>query len=191
MESDKIPEIAESSLGNDGKRTVAMVDFSAGASAPPHYHTDYSETFELIKGGMTVMLAADMNVENLKPIQLEPGKPVTIPINTLHAFKVTENQTQVRITFEPGSLGWEKIILIMQGATRDGIFHKFSSSETEAGAPFLSILGEFSNTIFVGEAFDQIEAYRSQNGTQIDSLKADLVAKYATEAHLKKAAAGL
>ena len=133
-------------------------------------------------------LAPDMDPRHLAPTVLVPGKPVTIPILTLHSFVVTEDDTRVKITFNPGSLGWEKVISIMSGTQKDGVFHKLISPEAPSHPAWLAILGQFTNTIFVGEALDRVEAYRSKNSAEIAALQEELVQKYATQTALEKAA---
>jgi len=187
MQADKVPTIVESSLTNNGKRTRVISDLDVGANAPPHYHTDFSETFELVSGGITVFMSPDMKEENLAPIKLEVGKPVTVPKNTLHSFTIPDEMTHVKVDFEPGSIGFEKTLLIMRGTQVDGVYTKFSSPESEDGAMFYAILGELTNTIFVGEAQKKLDALYAAKPAEIEAKKQELVEKYASDEKLKKA----
>ncbi len=187
MQADKVPSITESSLTNVGKRTTAESDLAVGAHAPAHYHTDFSEAFTLLSGSMTVWTSDDLKEESLQPIELEIGMEVRVPPNTLHKFLVNE-QAHVRVVFTPGTIGFERTLLLMRGTQKDGIYSQFSSPESEKGAMFYSILGELTNTIFVGEAKTRLDSYRAAKGVEMETAKKDLVAKYASDEHLKEAA---
>lgn len=187
MQADKVPTIIESSLTNGGTRTVVESDLARGASAPPHYHTDFTEAFTLLNGSMTVWTSGDMNEENLKPIELEVGKEVPVPPNTLHKFLVND-QCQVKVVFTPGTIGFERTLLVMRGTQEDGSYKDFSSPESEKGAMFYSILGGLTNTIFVGEAKTRLDAFQAAKSSEIEATKRELIAKYASDQHLKKAA---
>ena len=187
MDADKMPTIIESSLTNGGERTVVESDLSPGAAAPSPYHTDFSETFTLLSGSMTVWTSKDMTEDNLKPIQLEVGKDVPVPSNTLHKFLVNE-QAKIKVVFTPGTIGFEKMLLLMIGTEKDGSYPHLSSPDSDASATFYSILGELTNTIFVGEAKTRLDGFEAANRAQIEATKKDLLAKHATDDHLDKAA---
>ncbi|EXJ67636.1 uncharacterized protein A1O5_08982 [Cladophialophora psammophila CBS 110553] len=187
MDADKVPTIVESSLTNGGKRTVIDADLAPGAKAPSHYHTDFTETFTLVSGSMTVWSSEDMNEESLKPIELKVGKAVSVPPNTLHKFLVNE-QSRVHVVMSPGTIGFEKMILIMRGTQADGVYTQFSSPVTESGATFFSVLGDLTNTLYIGEAKARIDALVAAKGSEIETAKQELVAKYASDELLKKAA---
>ncbi|KIW93771.1 uncharacterized protein Z519_05086 [Cladophialophora bantiana CBS 173.52] len=187
MDVDKIPTIVESSLTNGGKRTVIDTDLAPGSKAPSHYHADFTETFTLVSGSMTVWTSEDMNEESLKPIEPEVGKAVSVPPNTLHKFLVNE-QSQVHVVMSPGTIGFEKMILIMRGTQTDGVYTQFSSPVTESGATFFSVLGDLTNTLFVGEAKARLDALAATKGSEIETVKQELIAKYASDGLLKKAA---
>ncbi|KAJ9637005.1 hypothetical protein H2204_004928 [Knufia peltigerae] len=188
MSADKVPAIVESSLTNNGQRTVVVSDLAPGAAAPPHYHTDFTETFTLIKGGMTVFLSPDMDEANLKPIPLEVGKPVTVPLNTLHSFIVPDEFTHVNVVFQPGSIGFEKTILIMRGMQEDHVYTNLSSPDSETGVMFYAVMSELTNTVFVGKAKSDMDELQDVKGKAIEATKQELVAKYASEQQLKQAA---
>lgn len=185
MPADKIPVIIESATSNGGVRSLVESDLLTGASAPPHYHTDFTETFTLLSGSMTVWTSADHELENLKPIELEVGKAVPVPPNTLHKFLVNDT-ARVHVVFTPGVVGFERMLLIMRGTDRDGTYSQFSSPESEKGAMFYSVLGELTNTIFVGEAKDRLDKFQAEKATEIEEVKKELIAKYATDEHLAK-----
>ncbi|KAJ9601855.1 hypothetical protein H2200_013654 [Cladophialophora chaetospira] len=187
MQADKVPVIIESSLTNGGKRTIVEAELAVGASAPTHYHLDFTEAFTLLSGSMTVWTSDDLVEENLKPIELEIGKEVAVTPKVLHKFLVNEH-ARVRCIFTPGTLGFEKMILIMRGTQKDGIFDQFSSPESEKGAMFYTILGELTNSLLVGEAQTRLEGFQAAKGGEIEATKKDLIAKYASDEHLKKAA---
>jgi len=110
-----------------------------------------------------------------------------VPPNTLHKF-LTNAHTKARVVFTPGTLGFEKTLLVMRGTQEDGIYDQFSSPESDKGATFYSILGELTNTIFVGEAQARLEGFQAAKSAEIETTKKELLAKYASDEHLKKAA---
>jgi quercetin dioxygenase-like cupin family protein len=187
MDADKVPTIVESALSNGGKRTLVDSELAKGAHAPPHFHKDFQESFTLISGSMTVWTSEDMNEEGLKPIELEVGKTVHVPPNTLHKFLVNE-QSRINCVFTPGMIGFERILLIMRGTQEDGLYQQFSTPHTENGAMFYSILADLTNSHFVGEAKTRLDAFQAANGPEIEKTKAELIAKYASDEHLKKVA---
>lgn len=191
MGADKQGHIVESALTNGGRRTLVVSNMAPGARAPPHYHTDLVETFTLVSGGITVYMCDephDMDMAKLKEYKLEVGKPVKVPLNTLHYFVVPDEQTQIHATFEPGSIGFEKTLLIMDGLNKDGLYTSFSSAETEKGAMFFAIMADLTNTIMLGEAKTQVDQLYAAKGAEIEATKQELVARYASEEKLKEAA---
>lgn len=187
MEVDKQPVIVESALTNGGERTVVESDLAKGANAPPHYHTDFTETFTLVSGEMTVFMSPDLDEAHLKPIRLEKGKAVAVPPNTLHSFLVDE-QAHINVVFHPGTLGFEKMLLVMQGTARDGVYKNFSAPDSEEGAMFYAALGELTNTIWVGAAKERLDAFYAAKGADIETRKRELIEKYASDELLRKAA---
>jgi quercetin dioxygenase-like cupin family protein len=187
MDADKVPTIVESCLTNGGKQTVAEADLATGAAAPSHYHTDFTEAFTLLSGSLTVWTSDDLTEENLKPIELEVGKEVSVPPNTLHKF-LANKDTKARVVFTPGTIGFERMLLIMRGTQQDGSYPQLSSPDSERAATFYSILGELTNTIFVGEAKTKLDGFEAANGPMIEATKQELIARYASDDHLKKAA---
>ncbi|KIX99587.1 uncharacterized protein Z520_04220 [Fonsecaea multimorphosa CBS 102226] len=187
MKADKFPTVVESALTNGGKRTVIDSDLATGAAAPSHYHTDFTEEFTLVSGSMTVWTAEDLDEANFKPLELEVGKPVSVPPNTLHKFLVNE-PSRVHCVMTPGTIGFERMILIMRGTAEDGVYKQFSSPESDSGATFYSVLGDLTNTLYVGNAKARLEALIAAKGSEVEAVKQELIAKYATDEHLKKAA---
>ncbi|BAE63960.1 unnamed protein product [Aspergillus oryzae RIB40] len=83
--------IVESASHNNNARTVIIETTTAGTSVPPHYHSRFSETFELINGSVSVHTGpADTSELAFKSTltPLEPGKPMTVPLGWYHQFIV-------------------------------------------------------------------------------------------------------
>ena len=53
-QKDKVGYVKESCTANDGERTVIQGMFAPGAMAPMHYHTEFNESFEVLKGELSV-----------------------------------------------------------------------------------------------------------------------------------------
>jgi quercetin dioxygenase-like cupin family protein len=188
MAADKVPILTQSALATDGRITTADSDLAPGARAPPHYHTAFAETFILVSGGMTVYTSPDLNEANLIPQELEVGKPVIIPQNTLHSFIIPKEHTKVKVEFAPGNLGFEKTFLIMKGMQDDGSYEEFGSMQSENGAIFNAILGDLTNTLFVGETKEKLESLYAVKGAEIEAKKQELIARYASDEQHKRAA---
>ena len=188
MAADKVPILTVSALATNGRITTADSDLARGAQAPPHYHTDFSESFTLVSGGMTIYTSPDLTEANLVPQELEVGKKVTIPPNTLHSFIIPKEHTKVKVEFSPGSIGFEKTFLIMKGMQDDGIYEEFGSMKSEMGPVFYAMMGELTNTVFVGEAKERVDALYAVKGAEIEAKKQELIARYASDEQHKRAA---
>lgn len=46
---DKVGFVKESCRTNGGRRSVIQGSFAHGAMAPTHYHTEFDETFDILK----------------------------------------------------------------------------------------------------------------------------------------------
>src|ERR1700761_701816 len=112
MAADKVPTIVESAQSNGNRRTVLSATLATGATAPPHYHTQFSETFKLVKGTLAVYMSPDMSEETLAAHALAIGESVTVPPGTLHTFRVSDEEAVTATTFEPRPLNFERAMLI-------------------------------------------------------------------------------
>jgi quercetin dioxygenase-like cupin family protein len=185
MAADKVPSIVTSALSNNNQRTVLSAILGPGATTPPHYHTDFAETFSLVSGSLTLLTSPDGQEDTLQEHKLEVGESLTVPIGQVHTFKVGDVESKVTTTFEPGSLGFERAMLIMRGTQRDGTYQAFGEAN-ENNMLFLAVLSELTNTNPVGATKAHIDALYEAKGAEIATKKKELLEKYATEEQLKR-----
>ncbi|RFU33307.1 hypothetical protein B7463_g3024, partial [Scytalidium lignicola] len=185
MAADKVPSIVTSALSNHNERTVLSSVLAPGATTPAHYHTEFSETFTLKSGSLTIYTASDHSEKSLQPRELKIGESVTVPTGQLHTFKAGDVETKTTVTFEPGSLNFERAMLIMRGTQRDGTYQEFGIPTPE-NMVFLAVLGELTNTNQVGDVKVHMDALYAQKGDEIVAKKKELLGKYATEEQLKR-----
>ena len=99
---DKVGYVKESSRTNGGTHSVIQGIFASGAMAPTHYHTEFSESFEILEGELAVWNTG-------KKIVLKPGDRTTVNRLEHHRFKnESDEPATVLITLEPGFLTFEK-----------------------------------------------------------------------------------
>ena len=96
---------------------VSIIDFTIvpGEKTPWHYHTLFSEAFEVVNGTLEVGL-------NEKIKQLKQGDRITIKPNEKHYFNnVSNKDCIVRVTIDPGNQNFENALLISKGLAKDGL----------------------------------------------------------------------
>ena len=185
MAADKVPSITESALSNNNKRTVLTAILAPGATAFPHYHTLFSETFTLLKGSLTVYTSPDMSEASLEAKTLQIGESVTIPPGKLHKFLVGEEEATNIVTLEPGSLDFERAMLIMRGTQRDGIYQEFGNPD-ENNLMFMAVLAELTNSNAIGEVKEMLDRLYASRGDEIQAKKMELLGKYASDEQLRQ-----
>tara|TARA_Y100000385_G_scaffold291634_1_gene370950 strand:- start:1767 stop:2321 length:555 start_codon:yes stop_codon:yes gene_type:complete len=99
----------------NGKKTVIEIEIGPKGKGPPlHFHKDFTEEFEMVKGQMNV------KVEK-KVFTLTEGESCRIEIGQQHTFwSESEEPVIFRGTLEPGNEEFENGIAIMFGLARDG-----------------------------------------------------------------------
>ena len=83
-----------------------------GTTVPPHFHTRFSETFDLIEGSIMVHSNTDPDLEKLESLAspLQMGKPVTVTPKDYHKYKVSEvGEAVLRVILEPGDADLERL----------------------------------------------------------------------------------
>lgn len=185
--TDKIPTLVETGLFNNGKRSALDTTLGPGATAYPHYHTLFAESFKLLSGSLTVITAPEgvLDTAAMEEYALEVGQTATIPRYTAHKFLAGPNGCRVLTSFEPAALGFERIALIMRGLQADANYHEFGSGANEENALFLSVFEDLSDSHPLMNS--DIEMIKSQDGEKHSRLKQELIDKYATDDMIKAA----
>lgn len=97
------------------KESVIEFNIIPNEKTPWHYHTLFSETFDVLSGTLEVGLNNEIH-------QLEQGDKVTIKPNEKHYFHNVSNvECLIRVTVSPGNRNFENALLISKGLAKDGL----------------------------------------------------------------------
>ena len=109
------------------KNSVLELNILPGEKTPWHYHTLFSETFEVLKG--TLEVGKGKNIHHLKQ-----GDIATIKPNEKHYYhNVSDEECIINTTLNPGNKNFENSLFILKGLAKDGL-------ASDAGTP-----GKFSD----------------------------------------------
>ena len=98
-----------------GGSTITECDLLPGAKTPWHYHTLFSEKFELLVGTLEVGRGGVI-------YQLNEGEEITILPHETHLFNNrSTTKCKVRTVLSPGNIAFEQASHILLGLTRDGM----------------------------------------------------------------------
>ncbi|KAF5589953.1 cupin 2 conserved barrel domain-containing protein [Fusarium pseudocircinatum] len=175
--------LEESTSLNDGKRTIFIETITPGTTVPPHFHTRFSETFDLIQGSISVYKATDPDLEALEASArpLEVGKPQTVTPNLFHKYIVNGDEGAVlRVILEPGDADFERLLKIMNGLDADGKLVKMGDSLV-----LMAVVMELSDAHLIGPAKGMLDGVRREQKDEIEKLKAELLEAYDTEEALQ------
>jgi len=110
------------SSADNHKESVIAFNILPKEKTPWHYHTLFSETFEVLKGTLEVGV-------NNKVYQLQVGDIATIKPHEKHYFNnVSADECLIRVIVNPGNKNFENALLISKGLAKDGLAN-------EAGTP--------------------------------------------------------
>ncbi|EWY82053.1 hypothetical protein FOYG_14173 [Fusarium oxysporum NRRL 32931] len=175
--------LEESTTLNDGKRTIFIETMTSGTTVPPHFHTRFSETFDLIEGSISVYKSTDPDVEALEASAqpLEVGKPQTVTPNLFHKYLVNGDEGAVlRVILEPGDADFERLLKIMNGLDADGKLAKMGDSLV-----LMAVVMELSDAHLIGPVKVMLDGVRRDQKDEIGKLKAELLKAYDTEEALQ------
>lgn len=98
----------------NGRISTLLVRLMPGGGTPLHYHKNFSETFIVVEGELTLTV-------NGKAISLTGGQKITVEKGIVHRFS---NGSAAPVTFTtvivPGSTGFENSLRILYGLASDG-----------------------------------------------------------------------
>ena len=104
------------------KDSVLELNILPGEKTPWHYHTLFSETFNVLKGTLEVGKGKDIH-------QLKPGDVATIQPNEKHYYhNVSNEECIITTTLTPGNKNFENSLFILKGLANDGL-------ASDAGTP--------------------------------------------------------
>ena len=123
------------------KNSVLEMNILPGEKTPWHYHTLFSETFEVLKG--TLEVGKGKTIHHLKQ-----GDTATIEPNEKHYFHNTSNEECiVTTTLSPGNKNFENAIFILKGLAKDGLA---SDAGTPKSLADLALFVYLNNSKMVG-----------------------------------------
>lgn len=97
------------------KNSVLEMNILPGEKTPWHYHTLFSETFEILKGTLEVGKGKSI-------LHLKQGDIATIQPNEKHYYhNVSKEECIVKATLSPGNKNFENSLFILKGLAKDGL----------------------------------------------------------------------
>ena len=98
-----------------GYESVMELNILLGEKTPWHYHTLFSETFEIIKGELQVGKGKHV-------LNLAEGDIATIQPNEKHYFhNISKEECIIKVTISPGNRNFEQSLFILKGLANDGL----------------------------------------------------------------------
>jgi len=129
------------SSANTHKESVIEFNIVPNEKTPWHYHTLFSETFEVLKGTLEVGL-------NNQVHQLIKGDRVTIKPNEKHYFNnISADECLIEVTISPGNKNFENALLIYKGLAKDG---QASAAGTPKKLADLALFVYLNNSNMIG-----------------------------------------
>jgi quercetin dioxygenase-like cupin family protein len=122
---------------------VSIIEFNIipDEKTPWHYHTLFSETFEVINGTLEVGLNNQVSL-------LKKGDMVTIKPNEKHYFhNVSSEDCLIKVMVSPGNKNFENALLISKGLAKDGLA---SAAGTPKKIADLALFVYLNNSKMVG-----------------------------------------
>ncbi|ANH83202.1 hypothetical protein A8C56_21460 [Niabella ginsenosidivorans] len=103
----------QTARATNGRITTLQVTLMPGGGTPLHYHKNFSETFIVVTGELTITLKN-------KALPLYAGQKLTVEPGQLHRFSNTSSGPVVFTTvILPGSEGFENALRILYGLAGD------------------------------------------------------------------------
>jgi quercetin dioxygenase-like cupin family protein len=97
------------------KNSILELNILPGEKTPWHYHSLFSETFEVLKGSLEVGKGGEIHL-------LEKGNIATIRANEKHYYhNVSNEECIITTTIDPGNKNFENALLILKGLANDGL----------------------------------------------------------------------
>lgn len=103
------------SSADNNENSVLELNILPGEKTPWHFHTLFSETFEVLKGTLEVGKGKDIH-------HLKEGDIVSIAPNEKHYYHNISNEgCMVTTTINLGNKNFENSLLILKGLAEDGL----------------------------------------------------------------------
>jgi len=156
------------------RTSVLEMNILPTEKTPWHYHTLFSETFEILKGTLEVGKGKDT-------LHLKPGDIATIQPNEKHYYhNISKEECIVKATLNPGNKNFENSLFILKGLAKDGLA---SAAGTPGKFSDLALFVYLNNSRMVGfqKVAGPIFNYVAKSAIKKGRLN-DLIQKYCKEA---------
>ncbi|CAH0054971.1 unnamed protein product [Clonostachys solani] len=175
-------QLEESTTLNGGARTIFIETMTPGTTVPPHFHSRFQETFDLISGSISVYSSSEPDLDALEASaqKLEVGKQASVDPGQYHKYLVGDEETVLRVIVTPGDADFERLLKIMNGLDEDGEMQKLGDSVV-----LMAIIMGFGDAHLIGPAKEMLDGVRATKGEEIEELRKSLLAKYDTEEALQ------
>lgn len=186
--------LEESVHTTGGARTVFVEHMTPGTTVPPHYHTRFSETFDLISGSMSVYSidpstldktkldtsGADLEAMEATAQPVIIGQPLTVPPGYHHQYRVGTESSTLRCIIEPADADFERLLMILNGLAADGELEALGDSVV-----LMATVMDLSDAYMLGPAKDMLDGVRRDKAVEVKELKDKLLAKYDNKENLE------
>ncbi|KFY73367.1 hypothetical protein V499_06537 [Pseudogymnoascus sp. VKM F-103] len=174
--------LEESTTQNGGARTIFIEHMTPGTTVPPHFHTRFAETFDLLSGSISVYSSTtpDLEVLEASVTPLEIGKTSSVEPGVYHKYQVGPEQTELRVIITPGDADFEKALMVMNGLHADGKMAGLADSVL-----LMAVAMDLCDAQLIGPAAGMLEGVRAEKKDEVQALKKELLEKYNTEEALK------
>lgn len=103
------------SSAETNKISVLEMNILPAEKTPWHYHTLFSETFEILEGILEVGKGKEI-------VHLKKGDIVVIQPHEKHYYRnVSKEECIIRATLNPGNRNFENSLFILKGLAKDGL----------------------------------------------------------------------
>ena len=174
--------LEESTTQNGGARTIFIEHMTPGTTVPPHYHTRFAETFDLLSGSISVYSSTTPDLDTLeasvRPVEI--GKTASVEPGLYHKYEVGAEQTELRVILTPGDADFERALMIMNGLNADGKLAGMADSVL-----LMAVAMELCNAHIIGPAAEMLEDVKMEKNDEVKALRKELLGKYDTEEALK------
>ncbi|WP_343631652.1 cupin domain-containing protein [Fluviicola sp.] len=100
------------------RESVMELNVFPGEKTPWHYHTEFSETFEVLEGTLEAGVGKEI-------YQLKAGDAATVSPHERHYYhNVSKEVCVIRVIIKPGNQNFEKALFILKGLFNDGLASK-------------------------------------------------------------------
>jgi mannose-6-phosphate isomerase-like protein (cupin superfamily) len=111
-------EFSEICEETKGTRTVAEITLQPFRSVPLHYHNEFSEFYEVLDGELGIQVGKEIK-------KLKKGEYVLVPVKAVHRyFNDTGEPVKFKVVIQPGNIGYQLLIAVLNGLARDGKVNK-------------------------------------------------------------------